>query len=101
MKYSFVLALFLATSSAVVLKDDCGGSWCNQGLPYDLDEGTLRKAESTNTDKEARAAYARKAYDIALNAKSAAFADFASTSYKDAAFSEKEAANKAAVKAKE
>merc|ERR1719231_1619857 len=46
-----VATLFLATSSAVVLKDDCGGKWCNKGLAYDLDEGTLRKAEADNVAK--------------------------------------------------
>merc|ERR1719240_1620791 len=50
-----VAALFLANSSAVLLqkqaKDDCGGKWCNKGLAYDLDEGTLRKAEADNAAK--------------------------------------------------
>merc|ERR1711907_716755 len=50
-----VAALFLANSSAVLLqkqtKDDCGGKWCNKGLAYDLDEGTLHKAEADNAAK--------------------------------------------------
>jgi len=48
-----VLALFLAESQAVKINDVCGsdGHWCNKGLPYDLDEGTLRKAEADNAHK--------------------------------------------------
>merc|ERR1712086_557081 len=50
-----VAALFLASSSAVLLqkqaKDDCGGKWCNKGLAYDLDEATLRKAEANDAAK--------------------------------------------------
>merc|ERR1712238_188141 len=82
MKFA-VAALLFASASAVKLQDDCGGKWCNQGLPYDLDEGTLRKAEADNV------------------AKTAASADFASTSYKDPVFYDKEASNGAAVHAKE
>lgn len=50
-----VLALFLAESKAVKLGDVCGsdGHWCNKGLPYDLDEGTLRAAEADNAHKTA------------------------------------------------
>merc|ERR1711934_1161127 len=50
MKFA-VAALFLASSSAVLLKDDCKGSWCNKGLPYDLDVPTLNKAEADNVAK--------------------------------------------------
>merc|ERR1719240_1644701 len=46
-----VAALFLANTSAVLLKDDCNGKWCNKGLAYDLDEATLRKAEADNAAK--------------------------------------------------
>merc|ERR1719230_2065314 len=50
-----VAALFLANSSAVLLqkqaKDDCGGKWCNKGLAYDLDEGTLHKSEADDAAK--------------------------------------------------
>merc|ERR1712161_126440 len=42
MKFA-VAALLFASASVVKLQDDCGGKWCNQGLPYDLDEGTLKK----------------------------------------------------------
>lgn len=121
MKFA-VIALFLASTSAVVLKDDCGGKWCNKGLAYDLDEATLRAAEADNAHKTAvhdhtknqleiaqgaqaaaaaAAAAAGQADAAAGSAKTAAAAEFASTSYKDGSFPDKEAANKAAVKAKE
>merc|ERR1711871_1290198 len=116
-----VLAALFASSSAVKLQDDCGGKWCNQGLPYDLDEGTLRKAEDDNVKKTdwyehtklaleiaqnahaaaTAASKAATAADAAATAKSAALADFTSTSYKDPVFYDKEAANGAAVHAKE
>merc|ERR1719469_1222908 len=113
MKFA-VAALLFASASAVKLQDDCGGKWCNQGLPYDLDEGTLRKAEADNVAKTDWYEHTKLALEIAQNAhaastaasaagtaKSAASADFASTSYKDPVFYDKEASNGAAVHAKE
>merc|ERR1719230_73147 len=107
-----VVALFIANSQAVLLKDDCKGKWCNKGLPYDLDVPTLNKAEADNVAKTQHfngatkadaAATAKGAANAAAgDAKSAAAAAFAGTSYKDAgAFKAAEAANAAAVKAKE
>merc|ERR1712238_443466 len=109
MKFA-VAALLFASASAVKLQDDCGGKWCNQGLPYDLDEGTLRKAEADNVAKTDWYDHTKLALEIAQNAhaasaagtaKSAASADFASTSYKDPVSYDKEASNGAAVHAKE
>merc|ERR1719375_1343696 len=106
MKFA-VLAMLFASTSAVQLKDDCGGKWCHRGLPYDLDEGTLRKAEADNVaktqhfngatkaDAEAKAALGASSADAAAKgaangaagqAKSDAAAAFAGTSYKDAGF---------------
>merc|ERR550514_976447 len=118
-----VAALFLANSSAVLLRDDCKGKWCNKGLPYDLDVPTLNKAEADNVAKTQHFNGATKADAVATAtaaasgadasakgtanaaagaAKSDAAAAFAGTSYKDkAAFGAAEAANAAAVKAKE
>merc|ERR1719230_1768420 len=107
-----VAALFLANTSAVLLRDDCKGKWCNKGLPYDLDVPTLNKAEADNVAKTQHFNGATKAGADATakgaanaaagDAKSAAAAAFAGTSYKDApAFKAAEAANGAAVKAKE
>merc|ERR1719443_1321481 len=88
-----VIAALFASTNAVLLKDDCKGSWCNKGLPYDLDVPTLNKAEADNVAKTQHFNGATKA-DAA--------ASFAGTSYKDAgAFKAAEAANAAAVKAKE
>merc|ERR1719375_3615 len=121
MKFA-VLAMLFASTSAVQLKDDCGGKWCNQGLPYDLDEGTLRKAEADNVAKTDWYEHTKLALEIAQNAHAASTAaskaataadqaaavaktmargDFQSTSYKDPAFYDKEADHKAAVHAKE
>lgn len=121
MKFAVLAALF-ATTSAVQLNDDCKGSWCNKGLPYDLDEATLRAAESDNVAKTEWYEHTKLALEIAQNAhaaataatkaaqaadsaagtaKGAASADFGATSYKDPVFYDKEAANKAAVHAKE
>merc|ERR1712028_221193 len=103
MKFA-VAALLFASASAVKLQDDCGGKWCNQGLPYDLDEGTLRKAEAVNVAKTAWYEHTKLALEIAQNAhaaSTAASAAFASTSYKDPVFYDKEASNGAAVHAKE
>merc|ERR1719453_2379892 len=117
-----VAALFLANSSAVLLqkqaKDDCGGKWCNKGLAYDLDEGTLRKAEADNVAKTQHfngatvadnnanaakaAATATAGATAAAGAKADAAAAFAGADYKDrASFKAAEAANGAAVHAKE
>jgi hypothetical protein len=121
MKFAVLAALF-ATTSAVKLSDDCKGSWCNKGLPYDLDEATLRAAEADNVAKTDWYEHTKLALEIAQNAhaastaaskaataadsaaataKAAAIADFSSTSYKDPVFYDKEAANGAAVHAKE
>merc|ERR1719213_616967 len=102
-----VAALFLATSSGVVLKDDCGGNWCNKGLSYDYDEDTLKKAKADNAHKTDVYEAADKALEIAKaaqaaadaafksaasaaaaagSAKGAAAADFAATDYKSAEF---------------
>jgi hypothetical protein len=119
-----VLAIFLADSQAVKLNDVCkDDTWCNKGLPYDLDEGTLRKAEADNAYKtavfeeatradaiaEANKAAAQADYDAKVSAdadaqaaKSTAAASFAGTSYKDkSSFGAAEGDNAAAVKAKE
>merc|ERR1711998_719096 len=82
-----VAALFLANSSAVLLqkksKDDCDGKWCNKGLAYDLDVPTLNKADADKAKTDAAGA-------------------FAGADYKDrATFKAAEAANGAAVHAKE
>merc|ERR1712167_117194 len=104
-----VAALFLANTSAVQLRDDCGGKWCNKGLAYDLDEGTLRKAEADNAAKTQHfngatvaANNAKSALDAATSAAGAAAAAYAGADYKDrASFRGAEAANGAAVHAKE
>merc|ERR1719502_256102 len=102
--------------------DDCGGKWCNKGLAYDLDEGTLRKAEADNVAKThhfngatvAAANAASASAGAAANAAATAAADaaagaakadaaaaFAGADYKDrASFKAAEAANAAAVTAK-
>merc|ERR1712048_861568 len=90
-----VAALFLANSSAVLLqkqaKDDCGGKWCNKGLAYDLDEGTLHKAEADNAAKTQHFNGATVADNNANDAHAAATQKAADTA----------AANAAAVHAKE
>lgn len=125
-----VLALFLANTQAVTLvkdskakaKDDCGGKWCNKGLSYDFDEATLHKAEADNVAKTHAFSGATKAQESAAAAhaaasaaaaataaadaeagttKSGAAATFAGTSYKSKDFAGAEAANGAAVHAKE
>merc|ERR1712054_547992 len=98
-----VAALFLANSNAVLLqkqaKDDCGGKWCNKGLPYDLDVPTLNKAEADNVakhqhfngatvaDNNAAAAHAASTASATATAAAAAKTDaaaaFAGTSYLD------------------
>merc|ERR1711998_688650 len=83
-----VAALFLANSSAVLLqkqsKDDCGGKWCNKGLAYDLDEGTLRKAEADNVAKTQHFNGATVADNNANAAKASASASAAATAAADA-----------------
>merc|ERR1711934_1013966 len=84
-----VAALFLANSSAVLLqkqaKDDCNGKWCNKGLAYDLDEGTLRKAEADNVAKTQHFNGATVADNNANAAKAAATASAGATAAADAA----------------
>merc|ERR1719321_1524549 len=80
-----VAALFLANSSAVLLRDDCKGKWCNKGLPYDLDEGTLRKAEADNAAKTQHFNGATVANTNAEGAKAGAGANAAATAAADAA----------------
>merc|ERR1719230_966557 len=88
-----VAALFLANTSAVLLRDDCKGKWCNKGLPYDLDVPTLNKAEADNVAKTQHFNGATKADAVATATAAAS----AGTSYKDAgAFKAAEAANAAA-----
>merc|ERR1719240_246939 len=102
-----VAALFLANTSAVQLRDDCNGKWCNKGLAYDLDEATLRKAEADNAAKThhfngATVAASNAASASAGAAAADAAAAFAGADYKDrASFKAAEAANSAAVHAKE
>merc|ERR1719453_1495971 len=122
MKFT-VAALLVASTSAVTLKDDCGGKWCNKGLAYDFDEPTRNAAHAdmvakthafngaTKAHDEAAAAQASanaheaatKAADAeAGKAKTDAAAAFAGTSYKDhPAFEKAEATNGAAVIKKE
>merc|ERR1712010_262559 len=104
-----VAALFLANSSAVLLqkqsKDDCGGKWCNKGLAYDLDEGTLRKAEADNAAKTQHFNGSTVAANAAAGeAKAAASAGLAKATetYPDRPnYESARAANEAAVHAKE
>merc|ERR1712227_716696 len=80
-----VAALFLANSSAVQLRDDCGGKWCNKGLPYDLDVPTLNKAEADNVAKTHHFNGATTAAANAAAAKAGAEANAAATAAADAA----------------
>jgi len=121
MKFT-VAALLVATTSAVMLQDDCKGKWCNKGLPYDHDVPTLNKAEADNVAKTqafngatkanadakataaaaAAASAAASAADAAAGAaKSDASAGFAATGYTTPKFPGAEDSNGAAVKAKE
>merc|ERR1719515_675556 len=110
MKFT-VAALLVASTSAVTLKDDCGGKWCNKGLAYDFDEPTRNAAHADMVAKTQAFNGAAKAHNeaaaaqAAANAKEAATeaaAAFAGTSYKDhPAFEKAEAANGAAVIKKE
>ena len=73
-----VLALFLADTSAVKLnkdaklKDDCGGKWCNKGLPYDLDVKPLEDAKAENAAAKQVLEAAKKADASATEALEAA-----------------------------
>merc|ERR1711937_246420 len=120
-----VLALFLADSSAVLLqkeaKKDCGDVGCERHLSYDFNQPDLDKAEAHSVTANQHFAGATKAAaaaadamaaatakaadtaaaDAAAAAKAGAAAAFAGTSYKDPGFPAAEAANAAAVKAKE
>merc|ERR1711988_863492 len=121
-----VLALFLADSSAVLLqkeaKKDCGDVGCDRHLSYDFNQPDLDKAEAHNVAANHHFAGATKAAAAAADAmaaatahaadtaaadaasgaaKAGAAATFAGTSYKDPGFPAAEAANAAAVKAKE
>merc|ERR1719515_474897 len=109
MKFT-VAALLVASTSAVTLKDDCGGKWCNKGLAYDFDEPTrnaahadmVAKTHAFNGATKANEAATKAADAAAGAAKAEAAAAFAGTSYKDhPAFEKAEATNGAAVKAKE
>merc|ERR1712127_978444 len=84
MKFA-VAALLFASASAVKLQDDCGGKWCNQGLPYDLDEGTLRKAEADNVAKTDWYEHTKLALEISQNAHAAATAASKAASAADSA----------------
>merc|ERR1712227_696115 len=96
-----VLALFLADSQAVLLKKDCGDVGCERHLSYAFDKPTLDKADAHNVAANQHFAGATKAAAAAADAKASAAAAFAGTSYKDPGFPAAEAANAAAVKAKE
>merc|ERR1712070_1320342 len=80
-----VAALFLANTSAVLLKDDCDGKWCNKGLAYDLDEATLRKAEADNAAKTQHFNGATVADNNAIAAHAASTAAAGATAAADAA----------------
>merc|ERR1719230_2141710 len=80
-----VAALFLANSSAVLLRDDCKGKWCNKGLPYDLDVPTLNKAEADNVAKTQHFNGATKADAVATATAAASGADAAAKGAADAA----------------
>merc|ERR1711937_318449 len=79
-----VAALFLANTSAVLLKDDCKGKWCNKGLPYDLDVPTLNKAEADNVAKTQHFNGATKADAVATATAAASGADAAAKAASDA-----------------
>merc|ERR1719506_1670730 len=99
MKFT-IAALLVASTSAVTLQDDCGGKWCNKGLAYDFDEPTRNAAKADDVAKTHAFNGATKAHDEAAAAQAAA--KFAGTAYTDRpAFQAAEAANGAAVKAKE
>ena len=74
MKYTFIVALFLASSSPIRVSDDCKGDWCNKGLPYDYDEPTLKKAQADNAKKTQFYNAAKDALEVAELAHAAATA---------------------------
>merc|ERR1719327_246801 len=86
MKFT-IAALLVASTSAVTLKDDCDGKWCNKGLAYDFDEPTRDKAHAdmvaktqafngaTKAHNEAADAAAVKAKEASLDAHHQAFDD--------------------------
>ena len=92
-----IAALLVASSSAVLLqkdakaKDDCGGKWCNKGLAYDLDEATLRKAESDNVAKTQHYESAKLAKENAAADHKAAVATASSTAEAETAAASKKA----------
>merc|ERR1719230_2258143 len=119
MKFT-VAALLVASTSAVTIQGD---DWKSTGLPYDFDEPTMKKSDAHATamthafngatkahDEAAAAQAAANAHEAATaaadaaagKAKADAAAAFAGTSYKSHPdFEKAEAANGAAVKAKE
>merc|ERR1719327_1968770 len=119
MKFT-IAALLVASSSAVTIQGD---DWKSTGLPYDFDEPTRDKAAANAVAKTQAFNGATKAHDEAAAtqaaanaheaataaadaaagaAKAKAAADFAATPYTShPAFEAAEAANGAAVKAKE
>merc|ERR1719232_1382832 len=84
MKFT-VAALLIASTSAVTLKDDCGGKWCNNGLAYDFDEPTRNKAHADMVAKTHAFNGATKASNEAYSAQAAANAHEAATASADAA----------------
>merc|ERR1719454_1098933 len=117
MKFT-IAALLVASTSAATKK----GDWKSTGLPYDFDEPTMVKSDNHATamthafngatkahDEAAAAQAAANAHEAATaaadaaagKAKADAAAAFAGTSYKAPGFPAAEAANGAAVKAKE
>merc|ERR1719230_717831 len=91
-----VIAALFASTNAVLLRDDCKGSWCNKGLPYDLDVPTLNKAEADNVAKTQHFNGATKADAAADAAAAAAGADAAAKKAADAAAGAAKAAAAAA-----
>merc|ERR1719310_2598670 len=71
MKFT-IAALLVASTSAVTLKDDCDGKWCNKGLAYDFDEPTRDKAHADMVAKTQAFNGATKAHNEAAAAQAAA-----------------------------
>merc|ERR1719213_386240 len=65
MKFT-VAALLVASTSAVSLKDDCGGKWCNKGLAYDFDEPTRNAAHADMGAKTHAFNGATKSHDFVV-----------------------------------
>merc|ERR1719502_900660 len=82
MKFT-VAALLIASTSAVTLKDDCGGKWCNKGLAYDFDEPTRNAAKADDVAKTHAFNGATKAHNEAAAAQAAANAHEAATKAAD------------------